>query len=558
MGATMVSSNTEHQRGYGTQWTGNPSRQPFPQKNNPMKVTLRKLTLAWPLVIFLLLAALAHAETAVQGWVQRYNGPGNGDDQATAIAVDGSNNVIVTGYSFDSGGVNSVYTTIKYSSTGVPLWTNRYDGLGNGEIQARAVAVDGNNDVIVTGAKLCSRGNSDYATLKYSSAGLPLWTNRFTGPARDNGEVWAVVADSSNDVIVAGDSATIKYSSAGVPLWTNWCDGAAQTYAAAMDGSNNVIVVELDVYDERFVYATIKYSSAGVPLWTNLYNGPGNAGAVPSALAVDRSNNVIVTGTSYKTSEQASLDYATIKYSSAGVPLWTNCYDGPVNSDDESVGVVVDSSNDVIVAGCSASMALYPFNNDYATIKYSSAGVPLWTNRYNGPRNGYDSLYSLAVDARNNVIVTGDSDGDLSSYNVDYATIKYSSAGVPLWTNRYIGPSISVGVARAVVVDRGGNVIVTGWSASGGVDSSWDYATVKYICVPSPMVTGLQRTNGMFQMRVDDVLQPGTLVIEASTNLSTTNWAPVFTNTMPTNVLFYTDPDASNTPARFYRAFQFP
>jgi hypothetical protein len=59
-------------------------------------------------------------------------------------------------------------------------------------------------------------------------------------------------------------------------------------------------------------------------------------------------------------------------------------------------------------------------------------------------------------------------------------------------------------------------------------------------------------------MRVDDVLQPGTLVIEVSTNLSTTNWAPVFTNTTPTNLLFYTDPDASNSPTRFYRAFQFP
>jgi hypothetical protein len=72
------------------------------------------------------------------------------------------------------------------------------------------------------------------------------------------------------------------------------------------------------------------------------------------------------------------------------------------------------------------------------------------------------------------------------------------------------------------------------------------------------VLTGFQLTNGTFQMRVDDVLQPGTLVIEACTNLSTTNWAGVFTNTTPTNVLFYTDPDAGNAPARFYRAFQFP
>ena len=57
-------------------------------------------------------------------------------------------------------------------------------------------------------------------------------------------------------------------------------------------------------------------------------------------------------------------------------------------------------------------------------------------------------------------------------------------------------------------------------------------------------------------MRVDDVLQPGTLVIEASTNLA--GWVPVFTNTTPTNVLFYTDPDASNYLRRFYRVFQFP
>jgi hypothetical protein len=159
---------------------------------------------------------------------------------------------------------------------------------------------------------------------------------------------------------------------------------------------------------------------------------------------------------------------------------------------------------------------------------------------------------AVAVDGNNNVVVTGYSAGSGSSG--DYTTIKYSSAGVPVWTNSYNGPGNSNDYATAVAVDRSGNVIVTGYSIGSG--GNYDFATVKYICVPSPVVTGLQLTNGMFQMRVDDVLQPGTLVIEACTNLA--GWAPLFTNPTPTNVVFYTDPDAGNLPTRFYRAFQFP
>ena len=189
----------------------------------------------------------------------------------------------------------------------------------------------------------------------------------------------------------------------------------------------------------------------------------------------------------------------------------------------------------------------------YALIsKYSSDGVPLWTNFYNGPGNGDDRALAVALDGSGNVVVTGFSTGIGSGY--DYATIKYSSAGVPLWTNRYNGPGNSDDYAWTMAVDHSGNVIVTGWSpGSGGVD---DYATVKYICVPSPVMTGLELSNGAFQLRVDDVLQPGRLVIEASTDL--TVWASVFTNVAPTNMLFYTDPAAGNYPARFYRAFQSP
>jgi hypothetical protein len=40
-------------------------------------------------------------------------------------------------------------------------------------------------------------------------------------------------------------------------------------------------------------------------------------------------------------------------------------------------------------------------------IKYSAAGVPLWTNRYNGPANREDAASAVALDADGNIFVTG-------------------------------------------------------------------------------------------------------------------------------------------------------
>ncbi len=258
-------------------------------------------------------------------------------------------------------------------------------------------------------------------------------------------------------------------------------------------------------------------------------------------MAADGSNDVIVTGYCYGSG--GSVDYGTLKYSSAGVPLWTNLYNGPGAGIDYVKAVAVDGSNNVIVTGKREGYS--GTGDDYATIKYSSAGVPLWTNSYNGPGNSTDTAYAVAPDGSGNIIVAGIS----GSY---FATIKYDSAGVPLWTNRCKGPALAMFPPPcALAVDRRGEVIVTG---SAGNYPNYNYSTVKY---DFPLlVTDVQLTNGTFQMRVDNVLQPGTLVIEAATSLS--GWAPVFTNTTPTNVLFYTDPDAGNSPTRFYRAFQFP
>jgi uncharacterized delta-60 repeat protein len=540
-----------------------------------MMTTLRNLSAAWSLVMFLLFPALTHAETAVEAWVQRYKGTAYRDDRLAAAAVDGDNNVIVTGHSV--GATYYDYLTIKYTSTGLPLWTNRYDTPVAGDDRATAMAIDCSNNIIVTGYSSAretplSPTNFDYATIKYSSVGVPLWTNRYNGPRNTNDYAVAVAVDRNGDVIVTGysagtndlnstffDYATVKYSSDGLPLWTNRYSGYIlddRPTAVAVDNSDNVIVTGYSKANSGYPnYLTIKYSNAGVPLWTNRYAGPVNRYAEAYALAVDGSNNVIVTGYSEATS--SVYDYTTIKYSSDGVPLWTNRYDGTAHRFDFARAVAVDRSGNVIVTGQSDTFAIWPdpTRADYVTIKYSTDGVPLWTNRYNGAGNyAYDDCgTAVAVDEGGNVVVTGRSMA-LGPAVYGYATIKYAGAGVPLWTNRH-EDRFEEAIPVCLAIDHTDNVVVAGTSQT-NASSYYGFTTIKYICVPEPVVTVLQPATGTFQLQVDDVLQPGTLVIEASTNL--TDWAPVFTNVAATNVLYYRDPDAGSVPARLYRAFQFP
>ena len=102
-----------------------------------------------------------------QQWVARYNGPGNGSDFAHSIAVDGSGNVYVTGWSKGSGSYDD-YCTIKYNSSGVQQWVARYNGPGNGLDEAFSIALDGSGNVYVTGWSIGSGTNYDYCTIKYS------------------------------------------------------------------------------------------------------------------------------------------------------------------------------------------------------------------------------------------------------------------------------------------------------------------------------------------------------------------------------------------------------
>jgi hypothetical protein len=185
------------------------------------------------------------------------------------------------------------------------------------------------------------------------------------------------------------------------------------------------------------------------------YNGPVNDTDGASSIAVDGSGNVYVTGVSVGSA--TSWDYCTIKYNSSGVQQWVARYNGPGNGVDEAYSIAVDGSGNVYVTGYSNGSGT---GDDYCTIKYNSSGVQQWVARYNGPGNSGDEAKSIAVDGSGNVYVTGYSKGSVTSD--DYCTIKYNSSGVQQWVARYNGPGNDWDAARSIAVDGSGNVYVTG------------------------------------------------------------------------------------------------
>jgi uncharacterized delta-60 repeat protein len=102
-----------------------------------------------------------------QLWVARYNGPANNYDIANALVLDDQANVYVTGSSVRYGNSSrSDYLTIKYDTNGSQLWISRY--TEKGDYSATAIAVDNSENVYITGCNTSGNTGDNYVTVKYS------------------------------------------------------------------------------------------------------------------------------------------------------------------------------------------------------------------------------------------------------------------------------------------------------------------------------------------------------------------------------------------------------
>ena len=407
-------------------------------------------------------------------------------DGGSAIAVDGSGNVYVTGVSNAawngparqnplhaySGG--SDIFVLKLYSSGAYQWHTFY-GSG-GFDPGSGIAVDGSGNVYVTGTSTdtwngpagqsplhAHSGGPDIFVLKLNSSGAYQWHTFYGSSGGDDG--LGIAVDGNGNVYVTGYS------------YATWKGLALEFPLHAFSGGTDIFVLKLN--------------SSGAYQWHTFY-GSSYGDDYSYGIAVDGSGNVYVTG--YSDANWAGLmwiewplnvysggyDIFVLKLNSSGAYQWHTFYGSSI--DDYSYGIAVDGSGNVYVTGYSwrtwyGKNPLHDFSGydspDIFVLKLNSNGAYQWHTFYGS--SDYDEGYGIAVAASGNVYVTGyslgswkgpDGQNPLHAYSggfKDIFVLKLNSSGTYQWHTFYGSSADDSGNGIAV---RAGNVYVTGDSTA--------------------------------------------------------------------------------------------
>jgi hypothetical protein len=343
-------------------------------------------------------------------------------DEGNAIAVDESGNAYVTGYTQSSNypvtaafqstlqGWADVFVT-KLDDTGMPVYST-YIGGNGGEV-GYGIAVDGSGNAYVTGYtdspdydvtpgafQSGLQGWADVFVTKLDDTGMPVYSTYIGGNDGDAG--YGIAVDGSGNAYVTGytdspdydvtpgafqqtneggrDVFVTKLDDTGMPAYSTYIGGWFEDYGygIAVDGSGNAYVTG----------------------WTSSPNYP----VTPGAFQPRKSTNGVF-----------EWDVFVTKLNATGTALVYSTYIGG-NSDDYGYGIAVDGSGHAYVTGYTYSpnydvtpRAFQDRNEgggDVFVTKLNKTGTALVYSTYIGGWSE-DIGYAIAVDRSGNAYVTG-------------------------------------------------------------------------------------------------------------------------------------------------------
>ena len=412
-------------------------------------------------------------------------------DDAYSIAVDSSNNVYVSGFTYSAnydisaGGFQTTKSgdwdifVSKLKADGTELIYSTYIG-GNGSDFAVSNAVDANNNLYITGYttstnyittagafQTINNGGVDGFITKLNASGTALIYSTYIGG--NNGDYSRAIAiDTSNNAYITGNTNSNNFVTS---------NGAFQN---VYNGLDDIFVCKLNESGNTLIYSTY------IGSFNNEYG---------QSIALDNAGNAYITGWAhfgfittpgaFQSIIGGGNDAIVVKLNSLGTALIYSTFIGG-NGADAGFDIALDSSNNAYITGDteSSNFIVNPtaFQNnreggwtDAFVTQINASGNAILYSTYLGG-NGDDTAYSIAVDSNDNAYITGRTEstnfdittGAFQTTNAagrDVFASKLNATGSDLLYSSYIGGNNN-DVGLSIALDKSANAYLTGltWS----------------------------------------------------------------------------------------------
>jgi hypothetical protein len=334
-----------------------------------------------------------NATTGALLWQARYDGPAHGNDNPIALQTspDGAL-VFVSGTSIGVTGED--FLTLAYNTdNGSPVWIDRYDGPGHGNDSTGNLDVGPTGVVYIMGGSLGVGTAYDLATVAYNPLnGHRLWVARYDGPLHsDENSCILTCVEASADgarVYVLGqtprsgtgqDIVTISYNATtGVQAWAKFLD--SPTHGDDFPGDlavlpdSSAVVSTGGLWGGTFYdLVTASYAAAGgTQQWRKVFDGQSHGEDYGNTIvATPNSQTVVLAAVSNSTgsNDPAGNDALTQAYATSdGSPRWSARYDSPAHAQDD--GWFVSLSPDGTKAYTCGDTTGASGSLDYLTLAY--------------------------------------------------------------------------------------------------------------------------------------------------------------------------------------------
>ena len=474
--------------------------------------------------------------------VARYNAPtkllttiysSTYTDQFLATAIDTDGNIVCVGSSTVSGQQNGLI--VKLSNAFVPIARKLFTG-NYSEVFNSVVTGTSNNIYCVGTYKTTSTSAYKAFIVKFDSTLATIMSQKSFGGSGDD-IFYDVIRDTAGSIFAVGyttsegsgikDALIVKFDSALTIIYKKRYGGAGNDifYSVALDASGNVICVGSTTSEGATQSALIMKLDANLNIiLRKIYNSTGNVTEF-LAVVVSTANFIYCVG------DIANNNYGLIVKFDTNLNVLINRISGkPVIGKTSYTGVWLDSNNNVIACGFTNTEGAG--GNDMLVVKFSSS-LDIVSKKLYGSVSA-DAEFGCIIDSNNDIIVAG-----YGTINANTDAIVTKIPGVMttgVYTNKFFNDMI-LSDSKLTVIDDNATVVNSNLaiadSTSVAVSASMILSDATGAIVTDTTI--MDATPNVFKVVIGQIVTSGNSV-SPTFNVSTNDGATIVTKNITVNV----------------------